>query len=414
MVQICKKAKLASKFLSNMDEKSRNEILINIARNIEKNGKFIIEENKKDIQNAIKNNLAKPIIQRLTIDNKIIQSIIDGVLQISKLKSPVGKILDSWINEDGLKIDKVSTPIGVICVIFESRPNVLSDIVALCIKSANVCILKGGKEANYSISAIAKCIYNALDELNVDKNIVNILENCGREDVKKILKMDKFIDVVIPRGGESLIKFVSKYSKIPVIKHDKGICHIFVDSSANIDKSISVCINAKCQKPSVCNAIETILVHKDVANEFILKFYKKGIEFNLEIYGCKYTKSILKKQNVIIKKPQFNREFLDFIVNIKVVNNIDEAIKHITKYSSSHSEAILSNNIDNIDKFLNNIDSTCLYSNASTRFSDGFIFGFGAEIGISTNKLHARGPVGLNELTTYKYKIYGNYDIRKR
>ena len=297
------------------------------------------------------------------------------------------------------------------CVIYESRPNVSAEAASLCFKSSNAVVLKGGSEAQNSNLAIIDAIKKALKQNKIDENVITFLKDFRHKDLDELLKMDEFIDVIIPRGGEKLVSYIAQNSKIPVIKHDKGMCHIFVDESADLASAVDICVNAKCQKPSACNAVETLLIHEAIAAELLPVLQAKFNEFDVKIHGESDVAQFMSVYE--ISEKSYETEYLDYEINIKIVRNLDEAIEHISRYSSHHSEAILSRNSANIDAFFAALDSACLYANASTRFSDGFEFGFGAEIGISTNKLHARGPMGLNELTTYKYQIIGDNDIRK-
>jgi len=304
----------------------------------------------------------------------------------------------------------VSVPIGVIGIIYESRPNVTSDTAALCFKSGNVCVLKGGKEAQHSNEIIAKYLREVLVSNNLPQEIISLLPDATREGVSKLIKMDKYVDLIVPRGGEALIKYISTNSSVPVIKHDKGQCHIYVDKDAKMENVIRIAINAKCQRPGVCNAMETLLVDESIANEMLPKIKEA---FDLEgtvLKGCSKTQKIINVENTTDE--DYHTEYLANILNIKVVDGVDEAISHIIEYGSGHSESILSENMTTSEKFLNSIDASSVYVNASTRFTDGGAFGFGAEVGISTNKLHARGPMGIEGLTTYKFKIYGNGQSR--
>lgn len=408
MINTIKKAKESSKALLELNPQVKKNLILDMSDEIIRQTKEIIKANKIDMQNA--SLLSKAMQDRLMLDEKRINEMANSLKIVANLQDPIGIVLDGWINYAGLKISKISIPIGVVGIIYESRPNVTAEVASLCIKSSNVCLLKGGKEAINSNLAIVKALHNSLDKFNIPKECISYID-IPRGYLKKFLKMDKYIDLIIPRGGENLIKAVSKYSTIPVIKHDKGLCHAYVDEFANIKKAIDICTNAKFSRPSACNAIETILIHKNIANNFLPLIKAKFDELSIEIKGCEKTIKIINCQKATNK--DFHTEYLDFKINLKIVSNIDKAISHIDKFGSSHSEVIISENEENIQKFLNLVDSACVYVNASTRFSDGGEFGFGAEVGISTNKLHARGPMGLKELTTYKYQIIGNGQIRK-
>jgi len=411
MTNLLKVAKNSQKILLNLTPKAKKEVILDMAAAVEAARNKILNANKIDVENAQKKGLNGALIERLKLDDKKIDAILASLKDTALLPDPIGRVLDGWTNYAGLKFKKISIPLGVVCVIYESRPNVSAEVASLCFKSGNVAILKGGSEAQDSNLAIISAIKSALRKNKIDENCVVYLENFKHSDLNELLKMDKFIDVIVPRGGSNLINYITQNSKIPVIKHDKGMCHIFIDESADISDSVRICINAKCQKPSACNAVETILIHRKIANEILPILGAKFAEFGVKVHG---NGEIGKFMSVLpIDEESFDTEYLDFELNLKLVNSVEEAISHIEKHGSSHSEAILSQNAANIEKFLNELDSACLYANASTRFSDGFEFGFGAEVGISTNKLHARGPMGLNELTTYKYQIVGNGQIRE-
>ena len=412
MEDFLKKAKFSSRVIANLKPKIKIDIMMQMAEHIEKNRDIIIEENAKDIELGRKNNLSYALLDRLLLDEKRILSMAEGIREIANLREPIGKILDGWVVPSGLKIEKVSVPIGVIGIIYESRPNVTSDTAALCFKSANVCVLKGGKEAENSNKIIATLLQEILIKNSLPSEIISLLPDLSREGVAKLIKMDKYVDLIIPRGGEALIRFVSQNSTVPVVKHDKGLCHIFIDESANIQSAIKISINAKCQRTGVCNAMETLLVHKNVASSVLPKLKKEYDNHKTKLLGCERTREIIDVETAT--KEDFYTEYLDNILSIKIVDSLDEAIEHINIHGSGHSDSILSENYSNSQKFLDEVDSACVYVNSSTRFTDGAEFGFGAEVGISTNKLHARGPMGINDLTTYKYKIYGNGNIKEQ
>ncbi|WP_418178771.1 glutamate-5-semialdehyde dehydrogenase [Aliarcobacter lanthieri] len=411
MQDFLQKAKQSSRIIGTLSTEVKNNVLLQIANALEKNSLYIIKENTKDMQNARVNNLSSAMQDRLLLNEKRVIDMANAIRQIASQTEPVGRILDGWVTKDGLNIQKVSIPIGVIGIIYESRPNVTSDTAALCFKSGNVCVLKGGKEAENSNQAIAKILQDVLIKNDLPEQAISLLPDSSREGVAKLIKEDKYVDLIVPRGGEALIRFISENSSIPVIKHDKGVCHIFIDKDANANKVISIVINAKCQRPSACNSIETILVHDAIA-PYILTGLKEELELQgTKLKGCAKTLEYIKID--FAQDNDFYMEYLDNVLNIKVVSNVNEAIEHIQKYGSGHSESILSENYTTINKFLNEIDAACVYANASTRFTDGGEFGLGAEVGISTNKLHSRGPMGINDLTTFKYKIYGQGQTRK-
>ena len=412
MKEFLQKAKQSSRVVATLSTAIKNKTLLEFADALEENSCFIIEENIKDMKLAKQLDLSSAMQDRLYLNDSRIQDMANAIRQIASQTEPVGRVLDGWLTKDNLNIQKVSIPIGVIAIIYESRPNVTSDTAALCFKSGNVCVLKGGKEAENSNKAIAKIIQDVLEKNNLPKEIVSLLPDSSREGVAKLIVEDKYVDLIVPRGGEALIKFITQNSSIPVIKHDKGVCHTFIDKDANASKAINIVINAKCQRPSACNSLETLLIHEEIAS-YILP----GIQEELSVHGtilkgCPKTLEYIKIAPA--KEEDFYIEYLENILNIKVVENLNEAIEHISKHGSGHSEAILSENYTAINKFLNEVDAACVYANASTRFTDGGEFGLGAEVGISTNKLHSRGPMGINDLTTFKYKIYGQGQIRTK
>ncbi len=410
MESFLKKSKKASSVCANLSSMVKNSVLNQMADELENSVLEIISENKRDLDYAKEINLGSALLDRLMLDKDRVAGMAKAIREIATLKEPVGRILEGWRVESGLNIQKVTVPIGVIGIIYESRPNVTSDTAALCFKSGNVCVLKGGKEAEYSNQIIAKVLQKVLIRNNLPKELMALLPDSSREGVSKLIKMDKFVDLIIPRGGEGLIKFVSNNASVPVVKHDKGLCHTYIDASADVKKALDVCLNAKCRRVGICGAMETLLVHKKIANEVLPLLESEFKKFDTELRGCKKTQKIL---NVTLATDEdFDTEYLDNILSIKIVKNTKEAITHISKFGSGHSDAIITEDYSNAEEFLNGIDSACVYLNASTQFTDGGEFGFGAEVGISTNKLHARGPMGINELTTYKFKIYGNGHIR--
>jgi glutamate-5-semialdehyde dehydrogenase len=377
---------------------------------LEKEKNLIIEENKKDIEYGKNNNLNSALIDRLLLNNERIDGMAKALREIASLKNPVGRILEGWELPNGLRIEKTAIPIGVIGIIYESRPNVTSDAAGLCFKSGNVCILKGGKEAEHSNRIIAEVLQNVLIKNNLPKEAISLLPDYSREGVAKLIKMDKFVDLIIPRGGEGLVRYVSENASVPVVKHDKGLCHTYIHKDSDIDKAIKIAINAKCQRAGVCNAMETLIIDKEIAKTVLPILKTEFDKFHTKLLGDKFVTETIEVETATEK--DWDTEYLANILSIKVVENIDEAIEHIQKYGSGHSEAIVTENYSASEKFLNEIDAACVYVNASTRFTDGGEFGFGAEVGISTNKLHARGPMGINDLTTYKFKIYGEGQIR--
>lgn len=404
MEERLKKLKKATKKLQILNQNQRANLILNIASAIEQNMAKIIKANLIDLQNA--KDLSPALQDRLKLDEVRIKSLADGIRDIAMLKDPIGKIHDGWSAKSGLKIEKISVPLGVIAMIYESRPNVTAEVAALAIKSANGCALKGGKEAINSNLALANIIKDSLGEYGGCIEYFDI----SRDEVLEFIRMDRYIDLVVPRGGEGLVKFVSANSSIPVLKHDKGVCHIYVHKAANIQKALDICVNAKCSRPGVCNAAECVLVDESIAADFLPLLKARLDKFSVKIHGCQKSVNIIDCFEATDKS--YYNEYLDFELNLKIVDSLYEALDHIDEYSSGHSEAIISDDYAACEEFLSRVDSACVYANASTRFSDGGEFGFGAEVGISTCKMHARGPVGVDELTTYKYIIRGNGEIR--
>ena len=410
MQNFLEQAKKTSRTIANLETHTKNRVLREMANALTANSNYILEQNSKDMHDGTLNNLSSALLDRLLLTEQRIQDMSLAIKQIAEQKEPVGKTLEGWITEDGLNIQKISVPIGVIGIIYESRPNVTSDTAALCFKSGNVCVLKGGKEAEHSNKAIAKVLKEVLVKNKLPEQAISLLPDSTREGVAKLIKQDKYVDLIVPRGGEALIRYVSENSSVPVIKHDKGLCHIFVDKDATHNKVIDIAINAKCQRPGVCNSMETLLVHEEIAAYILPGLYEAFMEEKTVLKACEKTAKYIDVQ--IANEEDYNTEYLANILNIKVVKNVDEAIDHIAKYGSGHSESILSENYTTVNKFLDQVDAACVYANASTRFTDGGAFGLGAEVGISTNKLHSRGPMGISDLTTFKYKIYGKGQIR--
>jgi len=405
-----KRAKGSSGKLSILKPVVKNRILNEFASALRENREKIIGENKKDLDYAKEHNLSSAMVDRLLLDKNRIEAMASSIELIASLKEPVGRVLDGWSVDSGMSIHKVSVPIGVVGIIYESRPNVTSDAAALCFKSGNVSILKGGKEASYSNIVIATIIQDVLEKNSLPRELVSLLPDSSREGVDKLIKMDRYVDLIIPRGGEGLIKYVSANSTVPVVKHDKGLCHTYIDEFADIDMAIKIVLNAKCRRVGICNAMETMLVHKNIAPTILPMLKKEFDKHKTELRGCENTTKIIEVNPAT--NEDFDTEYLANILSIKVVDSLDDAVEHIKIYGSGHSEAIITKDYKNGELFLNAVDAACVYINASTQFTDGGEFGFGAEVGISTNKLHARGPMGIEGLTTYKYKIYGNGDIR--
>lgn len=411
MQEFLHQAKKSSRIISTLSGEIKNRVLNEMADALIEHCDYIITHNDKDMIAGKQNNLDSALMDRLLLNGDRVQAMAKAIREIAAQKDPVGRVLDGWVTEDGLNIQKVSIPIGVIGIIYESRPNVTSDTAALCFKSGNVCVLKGGKEAEHSNKAIAVVLRDVLDKNGLPQNAISLLPDSSREGVAKLIKQDKYVDLIVPRGGEALIKYVSENSTVPVVKHDKGLCHTYIDKDANHEKAIAIAINAKCQRPGVCNAMETLLVHKDVAPYILPPLYESFMEEKTDLRGCDTTREYIDIK--CATEEDYDTEYLANILSIKVVLNVEEAIAHISKFGSGHSEAIISENYTTVNKFLDEVDAACVYANASTRFTDGGAFGLGAEVGISTNKLHSRGPMGINDLTTFKFKILGNGQTRK-
>lgn len=408
LLEIGQIALQAKRSLFKLGTKEKNDILKVCANALRDNTEEIICANKIDIENAKNNGISGAIIDRLTLNEKRIEDMAVGLEQIADLPDPIGEFLNMKTLQNGLIVGQKRVPMGVIGIIYEARPNVTSDAFGLCLKAGSAVILRGGKEAINSNKSIIKAFHNALGE---NKNFVQLIEDTSRETATEMMKMNGYIDVLIPRGGAGLIQAVVKNSTVPVIETGVGNCHIFVDESGNLENAVKIIINAKTQRPGVCNAAETLLVHKNIADRFLPMAISALKEKNVEIRGDEAVKAIV-NDVTLANDEDWATEYLDYILAVKVVNDVDEAIDHIARYSTGHSESIITENYTNSQKFLDLVDSAAVYVNASTRFTDGNEFGFGAEIGISTQKLHARGPMGLKELTTTKYIIYGNGHIR--
>ncbi|MDD5692554.1 MAG: glutamate-5-semialdehyde dehydrogenase [Candidatus Omnitrophica bacterium] len=407
---VAKEALRASRALAVLSTSAKNAVLKDMARALLSSKAVILKANKKDI--ALSRGKGRAFIDRLTLTPERIKQMAGSLLDIAKLKDPIGEVMRQWKRPNGLRINKVRSPIGVIAIIYESRPNVTSDCIGLCFKSGNSVILRGGSESLNSNIAIYNALSHVMRKHRVPCGAINLIATRERKAVDILLKLNDYIDLVIPRGGEELINKVVRSSRIPVIKHYKGICHVYVDDWADLNMAERICFNAKVERPGVCNAMESMLVHRDVAARFLPGMLKKFRDAGVEIRGCALTRKIAKWAKAATEK-DYRTEYLDLILSVKVVNDLDEAILHINDHGSRHSDTIVTEDKDNALKFLARVDSACVYVNASTRFTDGNQFGMGAEIGISTDKLHARGPMGLEELTTYKYMVFGSGQIRE-
>ncbi|MDM8533151.1 glutamate-5-semialdehyde dehydrogenase [Clostridiaceae bacterium HSG29] len=412
VIEMGKLAKKASYELNKLDKNKKNGILLAVSEGLLKEKEVIFLENEKDVENGKNNNLSNAMIDRLIINEKRLISMSEGLITMASLEDPIGEVLNGFTANSGLNITKVRVPIGVIGMIYESRPNVTVDAMGLAFKSGNAIILRGGSEAIHSNRILMKIINKYGVEAGLPIGACQLIEKTDRKYVKDLITMNDYVDVVIPRGGKGLKKRIVSDSTVPTIITGSGLCHMFVDDEYDLKNGVDIVVNAKVQRPGVCNAIETLLVHKDYAAKFLPAVIKELKNQGVEVVGCeetiKYVENIEKAT-----EEDFDTEYLDLKISVKVVENIDDAIKHVNKYTTNHSESILTNNYENAERFLNEIDASTVYVNSSTRFTDGGEFGFGGEIGISTQKLHARGPMGLKELTTYKYLVRGNGQIRK-
>ncbi|HEC44595.1 MAG TPA: glutamate-5-semialdehyde dehydrogenase [Bacteroides sp.] len=406
-----KMAREAALFLAQASTSAKDDVLNGVAEELVESAGSILGANQTDMKNAREAGLKGAIMDRLLLTDDRIASMAEGLKQIAMLEDPVGEILSMKKRPNGLTIGQKRVPMGVIGIIYESRPNVTADVFGLCLKTGNAAILRGGKEAYNSNLAITRVIQKVLTKNEFPAGCLQLVENTSRESAVALMKLEEYLDLLIPRGGAGLIRAVVENSHVPVIETGVGNCHIYVDQTADIEQAVAITVNAKTQRPGVCNAAESLLVHERIAEEFLLKAGKELIKHKVEIRGDKKVCDII-PEAVPATEEDWSTEFLDLIISAKIVSSMDEAIGHIRKYGSGHSEAILTEDYSNAQEFLNLVDSAAVYVNASTRFTDGFEFGFGAEIGISTQKLHARGPMGLKELTSTKYIIYGNGQIR--
>ncbi len=407
-----RRARKASRILANLSTKVKNDALIAMAEEIEKRAEDLIKENKKDIESAEKKGISKAMIDRLTLNPKRIKEMAEGLREVAQLPDPVGEIMKIWRRPNGMEVGKMRVPIGVIGIIYEARPNVTADATSLCMKSGNAVILRGGSEAINSNKAIVSILSKAAEKSGVPGDAITFIDIPDRQAVNEMLKLEEHIDLIIPRGGEGLIRAVVENSKIPVIKHYKGVCHVYVDSEADLKMAEEICFNAKVQRPGTCNAMETMLVNKEIAKKFLPKIVKRLKDSKVELRGCKETvKLISGLKNT--SEEDWHNEYLDLILNIKIVKDMDDAMDHIATYGSQHSDAIVTNNHQKAMRFLREVDSSAVFVNASTRLNDGFQFGLGAEIGISTTRIHARGPMGLEELTCPKFIVFGNGQLRE-
>ncbi len=404
------RAKAAGSQVAALEGAVKRKMLEEMADAVEAQCSVIIEANAKDMAYAKAEHISAALQDRLMLNEERITGIADSLREIAALRDPVGRILDGWVTDAGFRVEKVSVPIGVIGVIYESRPNVTADVGALCFKSGNVAILKGGKEAEHSNRAIAAVLQSVLEAHGLPKEAIALLPDSSREGVATLIKQDSYVDLIVPRGGEALIRFVSQHATVPVVKHDKGLCHTYIDQEADRQKALAVITNAKCRRSGICGAMETLLVDETIATQMLPLVAEAFAPYGTQLRGCERSRSII--DMAAATQEDWDTEYLDNILSIKIVSGVEEAIAHIAAHGSGHSDAIITENYTTAETFLNAVDAACVYLNTSTQFTDGGQFGFGAEVGISTNKLHARGPMGINELTTYKYKIYGNGHTR--
>ena len=406
------KAKAASRALANLSTEIKNNALFRMAAGLEKEADSLMTENKKDLAAAEQKGLSKAMIDRLTLNVDRVKAMADGLREVAALPDPVGEVLRMWRRPNGMQVGRMRVPIGLIGIIYESRPNVTADSAALCLKSGNGVLLRGGSAAVHSHAALVAVLSRAGAEAGIPDGAVSFIENPDRACVMELLKLNQCVDLIIPRGGEGLIRMVSENSTIPVIKHDKGICHVYVDCKANPAMAENICFNAKVQRPGTCNAMETMLVHKDLSSSFLPAMLGKFMNAGVEVRGCAKTKAIVPEVKAATDK-DWDTEYNDLVLNVKVVDSMDDAMEHIAAHGSQHSEAIVTDDYAKALRFQREVDASAVFVNASTRLNDGYEFGLGAEIGISTTRIHARGPMGLEELTSTKFIVFGNGQIRK-
>ncbi|HUV78046.1 MAG TPA: glutamate-5-semialdehyde dehydrogenase [Desulfobacterales bacterium] len=411
IINMAKAARTASTEIARCFSNKKNDVLLGIADKIEEKSSNIKEANQKDLSRAKEMGLSDAMIDRLTVSDATIKSMANGLREVARLNDPVGAITKAWIRPNGLEVSRIRIPLGVIGIIYESRPNVTIDAAGLCLKAGNAVILRGGSEALHSNQALAGIIGEVLNESGLPEKAVQLIPVRDRKAVDILLNQEEYIDLIIPRGGEGLIRFVVEHSRIPVLKHYKGVCHVYVDEGADMSMAEEICFNAKVQRPGVCNAMETMLVHRSIAPKFLPKMAERYVSSGVEIRGCPETCQILPDAQKA-KEADWPAEYLDLVLAVKVVEDMDQAILHISNYGSNHTEAIVTRSYERAKRFVREVDSSVVLVNASTRFNDGGELGLGAEIGISTSKLHAFGPMGLEELTTTKFAVFGDGQIR--
>ncbi len=411
-VNLGKKAKRASRQLAQLLSEEKNQALLQMARQLEMQKELILTENKRDFEMAQKAGLSSALLDRIALNPSRIGNMAKGLREVASLPDPVGEIVRMWRRPSGLQVGRMRIPLGVIAMIYEARPNVTVDAAALCVKSGNAVILRGGSEAHHSNLAIGRILGQACAETEIPQEAIQVVESTDRGIVQELLQLEEYIDLIIPRGGEELIQMVADKARVPVIKHYKGVCHVYVDNEASVEMAERICTNAKVQRPSVCNAMETLLVHEAIAPSFLPSMIAKFQGVGVEIRGCERTRSLIPGIRSA-REEDWSTEYLDLILSVRVVKDLDAAIDHIERYGSHHTEAILTSNYERARKFLARVDSSAVLVNASTRFNDGGELGLGAEIGISTSKIHAFGPMGLEELTTMKFVVFGDGQIRE-
>lgn len=412
ILQVVTQTHEAGREAANLSMTLKEKILVEMARKLRDSRPYLQEENNKDLEAARTKGLSKAMLDRLTLSDNVIEQTAAGLEEIAAFPDPVGEIVRMWTRPNGMRVGRMRIPLGVIGIIYESRPNVTADAAALCLKAGNAVILRGGSEAFTSSKAIVGLFKDVLKENHVNEQIVNLLPTTDREAILYMLKLEELIDLIIPRGGEELIRFVAENSRIPVIKHYKGVCHLYVDAAADLDMAVKLTFNSKVQRPGVCNALETLLVHKAVADQFLPQAANKLTEAGVELRGCERSRVLVPSMTPATEDDWY-AEYLDLILAVKVVDDIDEAIGHIAKYGSLHTETIVTKDYAASQKFLKEVNSSSVIVNASTRMSDGYVFGLGAEVGISTTKIHSYGPMGVEDLTTTKFIVLGDGQVRE-
>ncbi len=412
VVELAMEAKAGARSLGRASSAQKNLALVKMAEALKKRKAELISENKKDIKHAEEKGLSKALIDRLTLNEKRIDEMAQGLVEVSQLPDPVGEVIKMWKRPNGMTVGKMRVPIGLIGIIYESRPNVTADATSLCLKAGNAVILRGGSEAIHSNKAIVKILRNVARAEGIHEGAITFIDIPDREAIMEMLKLEGIIDLIIPRGGEGLIRTVTENSRIPVLKHYKGVCHVFVDRDADLIMAEEICFNAKVQRPGTCNAMETMLVDGAIAEGFLPGMLKRFEDAGVALRGCPKTLSVYPSVTEVKEEDYYN-EYLDLILNVKVVNDMEDAMEHIAKYGSAHSDSIVTMNYDKAMRFLREVDSSAVFVNASTRLNDGYQFGLGAEIGISTDKIHARGPMGLEELTCTKFIVFGSGQLRE-